>query len=626
MSDGFLFTITSTVDFIALVTSVWLGFYILTRNPRKMISWLACGTLWSFSGSFLNSLIYIHAPPASGDLPWWWGWSVTMAIAFWFHLSVSILSRTQLRVWWWVSILVYFLALNFIAMQTYTNLVFEDNTVSLSLLHNAVKPGPLYAFYAMFLILVLVISFRNLLKAKQISGVLPLQRQIVLLIIANGFATFGVLYDLISTGFRLGTPIWIGDLCLGSSAVFLGYGILQINAMREGKVIRRDFLFSFIAMGLVVVAYLIAAFLSRMTLDVPFVAFIFIILLAIISHSLVDWGREQLETFFYRSKSHPQLRHDLREFSRTTTSDDDLFDRLSTLIKTLGQTLRVKRGIIAFREKDEFVLAVNWNGDELEYYLDDQHLCVDEIQVLELHRDEPESRQASAIVPLVAGGEQIGAMVLGHPAPPGIFSEDDVEILGYFADTVAGVIHAVRIQEEKLGQIEALIQEVEEKEKYLQSRMREVLVKDELHPFLNLKREADAISAVEEALRNLNDFAYLGDHPLANLEVIKHYLPLDEPKIITHLDRAKALHRLLITCIEKLKPLSSMPSPPSKEWYQYVILHECYVEEALNRDVMGMLYIGEGTFNRARRKAVKAITRVLAELEGNSLEAVWSSW
>jgi len=41
---------------------------------------------------------------------------------------------------------------------------------------------------------------------------------------------------------------------------------------------------------------------------------------------------------------------------------------------------------------------------------------------------------------------------------------------------------------------------------------------------------------------------------------------------------------------------------------------------------MGMLYIGEGTFNRARRKAVKAITRVLAELEGNSLEAVWSSW
>jgi hypothetical protein len=111
---------------------------------------------------------------------------------------------------------------------------------------------------------------------------------------------------------------------------------------------------------------------------------------------------------------------------------------------------------------------------------------------------------------------------------------------------------------------------------------------------------------------------------LVQLNVIGDYLQVDRATAVTHLDLAKALHQLLTVCIEKLKPLTSMPSPPSKEWHQYVILHECYVEGALNRAVMGMLYIGEGTFHRARRKAVKAITRVLAEMERNHLEEAWS--
>jgi hypothetical protein len=193
-----------------------------------------------------------------------------------------------------------------------------------------------------------------------------------------------------------------------------------------------------------------------------------------------------------------------------------------------------------------------------------------------------------------------------------------------FTDTVASVIYGIHLQEEKLQQVQSAMEEMHEREKYLQSQMRGVLVADDLHPFLHLKEEADAISVVEDALRHLNDFAYLGDHPLVNLSVIGDFLQIEEATFVTHLDHAKALHKFLIACIEKFKPLSQMPSPPSKEWHQFVILHECYVKETLNRDVMGMLYIGEGTFNRARRRAVRAMARVLAEMERNSLEKIWS--
>jgi hypothetical protein len=624
MANDLLFKSTSTIDFTLLATTVWLGLYILTRSPKRRISWLASGILWALSGSFLNSLVYLHAPPENKILPWWWGWGVTIAVAFWFHLSVSLISP---RLNWkrrWAVILVYFLALNFIAMQTYTNLLYEDMVMDLPLTNNVFLPGTFYPFFSLFLIIILAISILNFWWARRMSKNTLLQRRILILLAAGCFAILGLIYEFLSTGYGVATPIWPVDLCLGVGAGFLGYGIIQINAIHEGKVIRRDFLFSFIATTFVVVAYLLAAFFSRMTLGVPFVAFIFIILLAIISHSLVDWGRERLEKFFYRSKSHPELLHELREFSRTTTSDHDLDERLSTLLKTLCQTVKVKRGLVAIREGDEFLKIVDWNGDELDHYLEGDRLLRDEIQVLEPPKDEAGQNQASAIIPLVIGGKQIGAIVLGHTTPVRIYSGDDLEILEVFADTVAGVIYGVRLQEEKWQHVQGLIDEIHEREKYLQSRMREVLVKDELHSYLDLKDESEAISEVEDALRNLNDFATLGDHPLVKLNVMGDYLQVDRATTITHLDRAKALHQLLVACIEKLKPLSSMPSPPAKEWHQYVILHECYVEGAPNRNVMGMLYIGEGTFHRARRKAVKAITRVLAEMEGNRLEEAWS--
>ena len=54
--ESSLFTLTSIFTFICLALSMWLGFYIVTRSPRSRISWLASATLWSLSGSFLNTL------------------------------------------------------------------------------------------------------------------------------------------------------------------------------------------------------------------------------------------------------------------------------------------------------------------------------------------------------------------------------------------------------------------------------------------------------------------------------------------------------------------------------------------------------------------------------------------
>jgi hypothetical protein len=50
-----------------------------------------------------------------------------------------------------------------------------------------------------------------------------------------------------------------------------------------------------------------------------------------------------------------------------------------------------------------------------------------------------------------------------------------------------------------------------------------------------------------------------------------------------------------------------------REWHAYTILHEAYVEDVPNRDIMAKLYVSEGTFNRPRRKALHAVARAMLE-------------
>jgi hypothetical protein len=219
------------------------------------------------------------------------------------------------------------------------------------------------------------------------------------------------------------------------------------------------------------------------------------------------------------------------------------------------------------------------------------------------------------IVPLHAGGQQIGAIVLGQRTPGVSYTEDDLALLEDLADTIAGVVHTVRLQERSVQQIDSLLREVREREQELQDRMREALAAQAKPPVLEGRSEKEAISLVEDALRHLHDYPYLGEHTLAQLRIIESHLHVQEGAWVTHLDRGKALQEVLTTAIEKLKPPGPQPSPPTREWHQYVILHDCYVLGQLNRDVMSALYISEGTFNRARRRAVRGVTRALAEME-----------
>jgi len=88
------------------------------------------------------------------------------------------------------------------------------------------------------------------------------------------------------------------------------------------------------------------------------------------------------------------------------------------------------------------------------------------------------------------------------------------------------------------------------------------------------------------------------------------------PEGVTHIERGKAVHSLILQVLTKLRPGTNEPgNPPPREWYPYLILHDAYLIGLSNSEIMARLYISEGTFNRTRRAAISSMARALNEME-----------
>ncbi len=118
---------------------------------------------------------------------------------------------------------------------------------------------------------------------------------------------------------------------------------------------------------------------------------------------------------------------------------------------------------------------------------------------------------------------------------------------------------------------------------------------------------------VADALEHLYDFSYLGTHPLANLRAVDKALVQDQTPL-THVDRGRALSKVLQIAIDELKPMDK-PDDIGREAHFYAILSEAYRQGRENRDIALQLSISERTFYRDRRRALQALAHVLRDME-----------
>lgn len=117
-----------------------------------------------------------------------------------------------------------------------------------------------------------------------------------------------------------------------------------------------------------------------------------------------------------------------------------------------------------------------------------------------------------------------------------------------------------------------------------------------------------------EAFKSWRDLQKLGCHPLASLGLVR-----EKQRQTKYPDgvagRGLALKEVLLEAIELLKPENSPPNFQDREWYEYLILHEQYINGRKQTFVMDQFPLPQRTYYHYRSRAFNTILNILQENE-----------
>jgi hypothetical protein len=379
-----------------------------------------------------------------------------------------------------------------------------------------------------------------------------------------------------------------------------------------------DLIYALVAILVVIGVYLVVTYISYLVFEMPFAVFTFVLMLVIITHSLYEWGASTLDRLFFRRHAR-QLRANLRALAQEAESYD-AETMMAAIVRALCEALGYAHGWIVVAEPTGLCTVVAYPAGLRAPDHPSLPKVPEEAQAVDEGALAGTGLDAAIIAPLFAGGESLGSIILAQRAGPARWDEPrQLELLETVADRVASAIIVERQRQAYAQQIELAVRAFQERERALRQGLQAALAAGST----TQRPGPSAVElrpGIEDALRHLYDYAYLGELELAELEVVEAYVR-ENVQVVTNLDRGRALSQMVIDVIGKLRPPGPVPQPLTREWEQYTILYDAYVEGALNREIMAKLYVSESSFNRARRRAVRGIARAVAELERAALQS-----
>lgn len=613
---GFL---TLVVNLIALAASVWLGFYLVTRSPRTAVSWLAALALWVLAGYFMQNAV---AVPGLGeqDLDWLRPF-IIMILPFWLHLTVLLLPPAQRPAWLVYAGVpfAYLLSSVLVALGLFTDLLFVHTTVDEPLYISVRPAGPVYVLILPSLVVGFGVSLWNLWRARALNRDRNLSGQFDALIVATALVTLASAYIALGTLASLRLPFVLADAGLGIGVFVFGYAVARYRAALEGRPMDRDFLYTFLVVGSLTAFYVLVVFILFMNGVVSFLTLALTMVGTIAANSLFDGVRITLDRLFYRGQFQ-SLRANLRALAQEAGTSERLPEQMQKLLGALCRALRLRSGLVAVGEGDHWRVSASQNAIAVGTELPAALLAAEESVGL-LRSERKGLAGMQVLVPLEADGRQVGALVLGSKETGEPYDDRDLELLEDLADQMAVIIHGEQSQDASAQQINALVADFRERERALQLQVQQMLAERQSAPPATPSAapvdEEQLVPLVEDGLRHLHDFPYLGEHALGKLRAVEERFA-GRGDGATFIERGKAVSELLTQSVNALRPAGAEPKGnqiPPREWHLFVILNDSYVRQEPNRNIMSRLYISEGTFNRTRRRALRALAKTLAEME-----------
>ncbi len=567
-----LFAATFVVDYLGMGISLWLALYLLARGFPSRVTIRAAIALFTLSVFFLSASInlYLQIPGSTAIR----AIMLTIGLAVWRDLTPNIISPNTHNKNEWIVAAIYIFAFITAALLFGTHEVFIQEQTNL-LFVGRMKLGYQYTVYAIYLWCV-GLSILYSLQLRRKTGV---EQVNVYFVVASILIVSEIAYGSFSLALTSPSPRIIQDALITVGVIFLGISVARHQTLVERRTALYELPIHALVTFIITSVYVVIAWeWSHMMTAVILTAY-----LAVFTHSLYGLVSEIIGTLAAKRES--EYRQQLRHLEKDTSSEITLETRLENGLKLLSEILEASGGFVATRHADEFIVTASFHSLDVKTTLPKVEMAADN----DIYAPPENLADAVAwIAPAFKDAEQLALVGIGHPREKHHYSADDLDLLTEAASRVASILALSKTQSWESDPRASLESE--------SAQLISTLVTNPDPKFLKM---------VEDALRNLSDIITLGQAPLA-----------DELKIsgATHIDRGKTLRQDLMDAINALRPEGTRPKDSlPREWENYVILHDAYIEGVQNREVMMRLYISEGTFNRSRRKALRGVARYLLE-------------
>jgi len=552
-------------------TTLWLALYLLGRGYPSKVTFRAVIALLALSGFFFsayNNLFHQVTGTAAVRAIF-----LIIGLASWYSLSVQLTPQQTQKKIRKMEVGIYALAgiTIILLVGSRTSFVGEEGNV---LFVGRMGVGLPYILYSIFLISGSIGIMFNLLVDTKVG----LGSQGRFFLIASIFPIIEIGYGILALAITPPLPRLFQDLLIFLGIFLLGVFIARYQSLVERRTLIQDFPISGITLLGLSSIYVLLAWQWGLKIELLATVAGF----AVLTHSIYDLVREFLERIRIRNEA--LFRQQLRQLDIEGEKGKNLQHSLQEGLELLCATINASGGFIATREAKEFIVMNSFQSISPGLQFPIEFLFCEDLS-------QPTTKKLSDInwiAPAFDANEQIAVVGINQPTSKLHYSSDELDLLVEVADRIGILITTSNAQK---------ISDTDSKE--TQTKAKEVVETIRTNP------DPKFVKKVEDALRNLPDYITLGQSPLADWVNVSGE---------SHVERGKNLQTILMNAIAMLRPPGSRPGEPlPRLWYNYVVLHDAYVKDIPNREIMARLYISEGTFNRTRRNALRGLARLLLE-------------
>ncbi|HLO14486.1 MAG TPA: hypothetical protein VK206_06645 [Anaerolineales bacterium] len=577
-----LFAITSVVDFLGMVVSLWLALYLLGRGFSSRITFRGVVVLISVSAFFLGAYIDLYEQVTG--LAMVRAAFLTIGLSVWNDLTHKLLPSWYQKTQRWRVRGIYALATINIILLAWTRMGFmNEQGPILQMAQITIQPSDIVnGVFQVFAGISILYNF-------QVGAKIGASLQSRYFFAASLLAVGAVAYGALALAIASPLPKFIPDALILSGVSILGLSMARYQVLIERRATLQDFPISALAVFGLSNIYLFIAWQMGLS---P-IALILVTALAILTHSTYSLVREFLNRL--RSKDESMFREQLRRLEANVGGNISLKERLQGGLGLLCQILESTGAFIAIPQDTKYIVLASHHsipvGNTIPFLVSNgKDICP------------PPSEIASYVawlVPAFQNGDLVAILGIGSLKSRLQYTEDDLDLLVEAADRIGTIIYLHSHKPMQNNRLEQTTSEIQSYEANLQARSEELLATLITNP------DPEFVKLVEDGLRCLTDFISLGQSSLPECLGISGE---------THVEKGKAVQQQIVQAIETLRPAQDCPGEPiPREWHSYVVLHDAYWERVPNHDIMSKLYISEGTFHRTRRAAVRSVARVLLE-------------